>query len=163
MQVVIIVVEMDIPVLTVQIPESVVTQKVNLNDQLKVSILYDKNPDDVFFSLILFYRFDLVATKSYRFTSFAFKIWDLFNDIVPSEQSLLLRISLYDPIYFMPLQSSYSLTINLPPWGGQIAISPVSGNSLATQFTVSLQGYKGTKLIQIFYELLINHIFVVFY
>ena len=77
---VIIIVETNLPVLIVNVPANLLTQKINKNDDIQFSIVYDGNPDDVFFSLIFIYNYDIVATKSYRFTTFAFKIWDLFSN-----------------------------------------------------------------------------------
>jgi len=77
---VIIIVETDLPVLTVNMPQNIVTQKINKNDELQVDITYAGNPDDAFYSLIFFYNFDIVATHSYEYTSFAFRIWDHFNN-----------------------------------------------------------------------------------
>lgn len=53
----------------------------NKNDDIEISINYEKdNLDELFYSLILIYKFEVVATKSYYYKKFSFKIWDLFND-----------------------------------------------------------------------------------
>ena len=49
----------------------------NKNDDLSIEIDYKGNPDDVFFSLIFMYDFELVATKKFDYSTFSFKIWDL--------------------------------------------------------------------------------------
>jgi hypothetical protein len=103
--------------------------------------MYNGNPDDVFFSIIYIYKFSIVATKSFSYTSFAFKIWDLFNDFTPDTTSLLLCISMYDPHYFMPSQNTYSLTVNLAPVPGTITVTPSTGIALQTNFVVSLSGW----------------------
>ena len=133
---VIVVIETDLPVLEVTVPEGVIQQKVNQNDNIQVDITYNVNPDDVFFSLIFIYNYDIVATKSYRYMSFAFKIWDLFSAFSATDINLLLRVSLYDPQFFMPLQTSFKLAINLNPSGGNITITPPSGYSMSTNFAI---------------------------
>ncbi len=77
---IIIVTETDLPQLTVTIPENLQIQKVNLNDDIQIDINYEENPDDAFINLILFYKLEIIKTKSYNYISFKFKIWDLFND-----------------------------------------------------------------------------------
>ena len=79
-QVVIIIVETNLPMLSVNVPENFLNEKLNKNDDLQIDITYDGNPDDVFFSLIFMYDYDIVATKEFEYTSFSFRIWDLFND-----------------------------------------------------------------------------------
>ncbi len=104
-------------------------------------IQYSGNPDDVFFSLVFIYNYDIVATKSFQYTTFAFKIWDLFSNFRASQPQLLLRVSMYDPNYFMPSQSSYQITINFEPVPGNLTITPTSGTALSTIFSVSLSGF----------------------
>ncbi len=53
-------------------------------------------------SLAYIYKFDIVSSKKFDYTAFKFKIWDLFSDFNQSDDSLVLKISLYDPDYFMP-------------------------------------------------------------
>ncbi len=45
-----------------------------------MDITYVGNPDNLFINLILFYKFEIKAMKSVGYTSFKFKIWDLYND-----------------------------------------------------------------------------------
>ncbi len=54
-------------------------QKVNLNDDVQIDISYEENSDDAFINLILFYKFEIMKTKSFNYVSFKFKIWDLYN------------------------------------------------------------------------------------
>ena len=138
--VIIIVVETDIPLLNVSVPSNLITQKINKNDALSVTIYYNADPDQVLFSLIFIYKLDVVATKSYSYTTFSFRIWDLYNAFTPNSPTLLLRVSLYDPHYFMPSQSSYQVTINFEPVPGTISITPSTGTALSTAFTISVSG-----------------------
>ena len=61
-------------------PDTFSTKKINLNDDLQINISYYKSPDEAFYSLIYLYKFDIVATKKFNYTSFRFKIWDMFSD-----------------------------------------------------------------------------------
>lgn len=62
----------------------------NKNDAIEVTINLDgelefkeENDDEIeesFYSLIILYKFEVVATKSYYYNKFAFRIWDIYND-----------------------------------------------------------------------------------
>ena len=121
--------------------ESCDGKKINKNDELQVDIQYAGNPDNVFYSLVFIYNFDIVATHSYEYTSFAFRIWDHLNSFTSTDTSLLVRVSLYDPQYFMPQQSSYNIQVNLEPIPGTFTITPSSGSALSTDFTLQLTDF----------------------
>ena len=55
-----IVLEIDIPLLMVNIPEFVMNKKINLNDDIKVDINCEENPDNGLFNLILLYNYEIV-------------------------------------------------------------------------------------------------------
>lgn len=61
-------------------PEKVLSEKINLNDNIQIEVDYSGNPNNVYFSIVLLYKLEIVATKSYSYKNFALKIWDLFND-----------------------------------------------------------------------------------
>lgn len=65
----------------------------------------DINPDDVFFSLILIYKFEVVATKPFYYTEFSFKIWDVYQDFQLDDTILVLRFSMVIPYIFPKLYS----------------------------------------------------------
>lgn len=48
-------------------PEYMLNHKINKNDDIEVSIDYSGNVDEAFYSLILIYKYDVVATKSYNY------------------------------------------------------------------------------------------------
>ncbi len=100
------------------------TSKINKNDDLSISIDFTGDVDEVFFTLIFNYNLNDVATRAYAYPLFAFKIWDLFNDFDPNTDILLIRISLYNPDYYMPSQTSYIITINFEPVPGTISVLP---------------------------------------
>ncbi len=53
-------------------------------------------------SLAYIYNFDIVSSKKFDYTTFKFKIWDMFSNFLLDNNELALKISLYDPNYFMP-------------------------------------------------------------
>jgi hypothetical protein len=62
---VIIVVETDLPLLIVNVPENMISSAININDDLQIQIIYSGNPDNLDFSLIFIYNYDIVATKTF--------------------------------------------------------------------------------------------------
>ncbi len=99
---IVIIVETNLPLLTVNVPSSLITQKINKNDDISIKIEFDGNPDEVFFSLIIFYKLNVVKTKAFEYIEYSFRIWDLFDSFDTDTSNILLRVSLYDPQYFMP-------------------------------------------------------------
>lgn len=83
--VIIVIVETSLPELSVEVPDFALNSKVNKNDDLEISINYQGNTDDLMYSLIIIYKFEIVATQSYYYNKFAFKIWDIYNDFNPDE------------------------------------------------------------------------------
>ncbi len=61
----IIVVETDLPLLIVNVPENMISSAININDDLQIQIIYSGNPDNLDFSLIFIYNYDIVATKTF--------------------------------------------------------------------------------------------------
>lgn len=56
------VIEMDIPSLSISIPDKYLREKVNLNDNIFISIEYPKPTDEIFFSTSLYYDYEVVNT-----------------------------------------------------------------------------------------------------
>ena len=139
--VIIMIVELGVKPVSITYPEMIYLSKVNKNDDLQVDIDYDGDPDDYSLFLIIFYQLDIVATKKQNFTSFAFQIWDLFSDMESTDSEILLRISLYDPLYFMPSISTVRVDVNFEPVAGVIVVTPTSGYSLDTVFTIQAVNY----------------------
>ena len=127
--------------LLINFPELIYTSKINKNDDLQIDVTYEGNPDEYSLFLIVFYNLDIVATKKQNFTSFAFQIWDLFSEFQAGQPEILLRVSLYDPKYFLPSVSSVKVTVNFEPIPGAISVSPATGISLETQFTISADNF----------------------
>ena len=47
-----------------------------------------------------------------------------------------MRVSLYDPRYFMPLVSTVRVNVNFEPIEGTVEVTPLEGDSLDTVFTI---------------------------
>jgi hypothetical protein len=124
--------ELDLPPLKVTMPEYIEVSKINKNDDIQIDIEFDRNPDDYFFAIVLLYNLDIVATKRQSYTSFAIQLWDLYSDFTRDQTEVLLRVTFYDPQYFMPSFASKTVTLNFEPLPGTISITPISGNSLST-------------------------------
>jgi hypothetical protein len=95
---------------------------------------------------VLLYNLDIVATKRQSYTSFAVKIWDLYNEFTRDQPEVLLRVTFYDPNFFSPSYSSQKITLNFEPLPGTISITPTSGNSLSTFFNIQLSDFADDDL-----------------
>ena len=138
---IILVVELDIKPLLVSYPEQIFLSKINKNDDLQLDIEYDGDPDQYSLFLSLFYKLEVVATKKQNFTSFAFQIWDLFSAFQDDSSEILVRVSLYDPEFFMPSVSTVRIDVNFEPLGGGLVVSPLFGSSLETDFTLTASNF----------------------
>lgn len=56
-------VEMDMPDLSVHIPDSIRTSLVNINDDIKIDINYGKDVDKAIFNMIIVFNFDNIGIK----------------------------------------------------------------------------------------------------
>ena len=109
------------------IPENIVNNKVNLNADIQVNISYPKPPDDMYYSMVFIYSFEMVKINQFRYPSFKFKIWNLYDAFSIQDDQLIVRISLYDPMYVMPSQNTYKFKLNFPPMYGKVMVDPLSG------------------------------------
>jgi hypothetical protein len=69
-------VETDIPSLEIAIPDKFFQQKVNLNDQIFVAVNYPKPTDDIFFSVSLYYDFNVVGNSRVFYKEFSVVLWN---------------------------------------------------------------------------------------
>jgi len=71
---------------------------VKLNEVLQVDVLYNtKNSDKVIYELALVYEDKQVAKKNFYFSSFDFRLMDLFPDFKPVNPYLDLIVTIIDP------------------------------------------------------------------
>ena len=74
--------------------------------------IYD--PDTLFYSCNLIYLFETVSTIVFEYKEVRFKIWSHFFNISTSDK-LLLRFSVYNPVFLMPSLNSILVPLNLYP------------------------------------------------
>ena len=76
--------ELDLPVLEISFPTSILIETVNMNDQLFMSINYpstnNTNPDHLFYSAAFLYDFETVNTMKFEYTDIRFAVWDYFTN-----------------------------------------------------------------------------------
>ena len=108
--------ELDLPVLEINVPEYLLSRKMNLNYNIRLTLKYpDADPDKLFYSSVFLYNLDAVAVLIFEYLDFRFKIWESFSDLNSNNNHLDFRCSVYNPLYIMPSQSSISFEINIPP------------------------------------------------
>jgi hypothetical protein len=73
--------EIDLPVLSVFIPPSLQNKVINLNDELYMEMYYDgvQDPDKLFYSAVILYKFESVGVMIFKYLKIRFKIWDKFR------------------------------------------------------------------------------------
>ena len=59
-----------------------------------------------------------------------------------NSSSVVLRVSLFDPAFSMPSQSSFQIEVNFPPTGGSLVVNPAEGVQSSTRFSVTLSGWQ---------------------
>lgn len=70
-------VEMNMPNLSVQIPDAIRNSLININDDIKIDIDYSKDVDKAIFNLIILFNYDTIGIKQFSYNSFKFKLWDI--------------------------------------------------------------------------------------
>ena len=66
--------------LKIKYPENMLSSPLNTNDDIQIDALYNKDPDEIFISLMFIYNYDIVAVKKCQFSSFKFKLWDIYSN-----------------------------------------------------------------------------------
>ena len=92
--------------------------KINTNDLIYFSIsLQDSENDniDYIYSTALIYNYDVVGTKSFDFTEFRFRLWELYDSYSSDNNKIVIRASAYNPEFVMPSSSTFQLNINISP------------------------------------------------
>ncbi len=112
-----LVTELDLPQLAVDIPPPIITDMVNLNQELLFNLKYpNANPDKLFYSCTLIYDFNAVGVIKFKFLTFRIKLWNHFHEkFINNDDSIVLRASIYDPKFFMPSLTTIKVKVNIPP------------------------------------------------
>ena len=115
-QAVIIVSELDLPPLSVEFAKpSILVNRVPITDEIRLNLIYDTSQaSTLFYAGAFLYNNDVVATTKFEFTEFSFRIQNYFNQFGQSN-TLLFRISVYNPAFYMPSMTTIKLLINFPP------------------------------------------------
>lgn len=58
---------------------------------------------------MILYKYEKVGLKVYEYSSFSFKIWDFFSDFDQDLPEFTLRVTLYDPYFYMPSENTFNL------------------------------------------------------
>lgn len=64
-------------------------------------------------------------------------MWNHFSNF-SNGNSLILRVSIYNPRYLMPAQTSVRFNVNIPPRMCNLKISPAKGIEFETEFLISI-------------------------
>jgi hypothetical protein len=64
--------EIGIPKVELIVPENVINSLINKNDDISCELIIDANPDDLFFNLVFYYKYEVVGSSVKKFNKFAF-------------------------------------------------------------------------------------------
>ena len=94
----------------------------------------------------IIYKYEVQGTKSFEFTKFRFRPWDLYDNYDNTDDYILIRATAYNPKFTMPASSTFKLRINIAPIGGTLLINPIIGVSIFDQFEISLENCSDFEL-----------------
>jgi len=124
--------------LAIDLPPSFLIERTNINQEILINLTYpNANPDKLFYSCALIYDFNVVATIVMKFLTFRIKLWDHFMKYEDTD-NIVIRMSVYDPRYFMPSTTAIKFILNLPTKSCRFKINKVSGMDLGTEFTLAV-------------------------
>jgi hypothetical protein len=89
----------------------------------------------LFYSGAVIYQNDVVATIALAFYNFKIRLWNYYSNF-SSTGLVQVRLSVYDPAFYMPSLMTLNLQINFPPNGCQLSVTPTSGTAYDTNFTI---------------------------
>lgn len=140
---IVIIIEVDLPVLSTALPAGYTNRKVNLNELLKIMVVPDggQDPDSLRFSAQMIYDYDQVSVWRFDYLAFQFKIWDKFSAVDEFKNQIQVKVAAKDPYFYMPSISTLLLALNIPPRNGTLTINPAFGYALTTTFTIALRGW----------------------
>lgn len=138
MSAILIVIEMDLPLLKIEIPPGYNNRKINLNEILQLKIVPDasQDPDELRYSASIIYDFETKAVFRFLYLEVQFKIWYFFLD-VGIKDDIQIKLTAKDPYYYMPSVSTAEFKLNLPPFG-ELTVTPAMGDALITLFKIDV-------------------------
>ena len=140
-QAVYVILEIQASSLDIKLPSNL-GREINLNENFRLTVDYVKPPEKVFFSVTILYKDEVIGSQRQQFNIVSFRVGDYLPALSEGENSVLVKISVYDPDYFVPLVSTFKLQINRPPQGGTLTVTPGTGGvSVSTLFQISASGW----------------------
>ena len=72
-------IEIDLPVLVVNVPDNLVIEKINLSSEILFEIIYSaKSADNTNINLSMIYQKNIVSTSQFFYTQFKLTIWNIY-------------------------------------------------------------------------------------
>lgn len=71
------------------------------------------------------------------FSQFKIRLWNYYSNYNLTN-IVMLRLSVYNPQFYMPSLTTLPIQLNFPPSGCQISVQPSSGIAILTPFKVSI-------------------------
>ncbi|EAR97969.2 REJ domain protein (macronuclear) [Tetrahymena thermophila SB210] len=130
--------ELDLPPLLVLTPIQQTDQKFNLNEDLEFSLIYSSqvSSDILSYAGALLYKNNVVGAIKFDYYKVRFRIWNYFKQIDPTQSTIQVRFSVYNPSYVMPSVSTITIQINIPPQNCILKVNPQQGIALETNFSI---------------------------
>ncbi|EAR82816.2 REJ domain protein (macronuclear) [Tetrahymena thermophila SB210] len=134
--------EINIPALIVKFDDEKLPQKVNINDDISATLIYDSNtPINLLtYAGAILYKNKVVGIIKFDYLKIKFRIWDYFSMIKENNPVVQVRFSVYNPANIMPSLSIINFKINIPPQKCVFSVSPSSGIALETSFIIQFSG-----------------------
>ncbi|EAR91543.2 REJ domain protein (macronuclear) [Tetrahymena thermophila SB210] len=132
--------ELDIPPLKILLAATSRNRKINLNDDLNFQLIYGENiaSDYLSYAGAIIYDGNAVTAIKFDYFQIRFRIWNYLQRINPSNPTLQIRFSVYNPLFVMPSSSIITIQINIPPQNCILNINPLQGIALETIFQIQL-------------------------
>ncbi|KAL4452849.1 hypothetical protein ABPG74_002414 [Tetrahymena malaccensis] len=148
-QIIISFVDNSIPSSTVSFNDDVlIKDTINWNDVIEATIQYDstQNVNLLYFGGAIIYQKQVVAYMQFEYGKVRFQLWNYFSSFIPSINDVVLRFSVYNPQYYIPSQSLFQFKLNFPPLNCNLSISPTTGSSIKTIFSLAFSGCKTNNM-----------------
>lgn len=137
------IVDYDMSTLTVNWPEELYITGLDMNEQIEMQsvLAASANPDNMKYTLGFVYQNLDVAAKNANYSTFRFRLEEHYRTFTWPKNVISVRVSVLDTAYFMPSSVELAFSVNIPPTAGTITVSPLSGYSVTTAFTIEAKGF----------------------
>ncbi|KAL4487902.1 hypothetical protein ABPG72_022762 [Tetrahymena utriculariae] len=139
--IIVVLVELDIPPLIIQYEDLTQLIRVNMNEDINCTIIYDSNisSDILTYAGAILYNNNVEGTIVFDYLKVKFRIWDYFTKATQQNPVVQVRFTVYNPAYIMPSLSITNFNINLPPTNCMLSVQPSGGQALTTIFTLEIK------------------------